>query len=396
MKIIFKQLIYGIVFYSSSVLKDEKMVMIMGRKLKDFFTIPSDILPEFWHVAFNRNRISLLVICIMILGMELFNMARVLLWSSSGLGTLNNRIYFGFYCSLFVVAAIYLLFAYLPKARRPKRELVLQYGSVLFFLLWHVSINSYDLMRDANAEIGIYYTAILGISIFILMTSKLAVIMYLSAYVLFMILAGGILSSGDRINITFTSIVAFAVSVTNCHHYATNISQRMEISKMNEKLQILAQRDALTGLLNKAAFEHCAESHLQREGVVLLIADLDNFKSVNDLYGHPCGDFVLKETALSVEAAFPDAIGVSRIGGDEFAVLLNPVDESYLKEKADSLISSISKITWHGIDVSSGCSIGGCRIGANGVSFGYLYAKTDKALYRAKAEGKGRFFLTKL
>ena len=62
------------------------------------------------------------------------------------------------------------------------------------------------------------------------------------------------LSSGDQINITFTTIVSLAVALTNRHHYATVISQRMEINKMNEQLKEIAQRDALTGLLNKASF----------------------------------------------------------------------------------------------------------------------------------------------
>ena len=59
---------------------------------RDFFSVPEELRPAFWQDTLYKNRLSLLVICIMIFGMELFNMARVLLWSSSGLGTLNNRI----------------------------------------------------------------------------------------------------------------------------------------------------------------------------------------------------------------------------------------------------------------------------------------------------------------
>ena len=368
----------------------------MLQKIKDFFIVPSELLPEFWRVSFQHNRLSLLVICVMIFGMELFNMARVLFWSSSGLSTWNNRIYFGFYCALFLAAAAYLLLCRLFRGGPTRAALVLQFGSVSFFLLWHVCMNAYDLFRSSDAETGIYLTAVLGLSVFILMPARLAVPMHVLAYLLLMLLSGSLLSSGDRVNLTFTAIVALAVSLTNCRHHATMIAQRLEISRMNAELQVLAQRDALTGLLNKTAFQHRVEPHLHTEGAVLLIVDLDAFKAVNDRYGHPCGDFVLKETALGVEAAFPGALGIGRIGGDEFAVLVGSMDEAALEAAARTLIGAVSQIVWHGQRVASGCSVGGCRIGPSGASYERLYGEADRALYQAKARGKGQFSLVRL
>ena len=368
----------------------------MQEKVRSFFVIPSGVLPEFWQTAYRRNRISLLVICIMIFGMELFNMARVLFWSSSGLGTLNNRIYFGMYLSLFAAAALCLFLSRAISQDRLHIHLVVQYVSVLFFLLWHVCMNAYDLTRNADAEIGIYYTAILGISVFILMPAWLGFITHVSAYVLFMGLSGSILSSGDKVNITCTAIVALAVSLTNSHHYTTVIVQRQEINQMNLRLQDMARRDALTGLLNKSAFQRCVEPYLERAGTTLLIVDLDNFKDVNDRYGHPCGDFVLKEVALHMQAAFPDVPGLSRIGGDEFAVLTEAESESALQSAAQGLIRSVSQITWHGQSVGAGCSIGACRIRGAAVSYEQLYSEADRALYRAKGQGKSQFQLIQL
>lgn len=368
----------------------------MKHRIRSFFAIPPEIRPDFWQAAYQRNRLSVLVICIMIFGMELFNMARVLFWSSAGLGTLNNRIYFGLYCTLFLSAVLCLLLGFLLRGRSLRCQLAVQYGGVLFFLLWHVCLNAYDLFRDPQAEIGLYYTAVLGLSVFILMPAAPALLMHGSAYALLMALSGRILSGGDRVNITCTAIVALAMSLTNAHHHATVIAQRLEISRMNEKLQSLARRDPLTGLLNKSAFQQCAEPCLRSGEAVLLIADLDDFKSVNDRFGHPCGDFVLKEAAHCVEAAFPDALGLSRIGGDEFAVLLGAADARSLEAAARDLIHRVSRITWHGQSVGAGCSIGGCRAGAGGISYQALYSETDRALYEAKARGKGQFFLTAL
>ena len=81
----------------------------MGKHIGEFFRIPTEIRAEFWQDTLQKNQLSLLVICLMILGMELFNMARVLFWSDSGLGTLNNRIYFSMYCALCLAAVLYLL-----------------------------------------------------------------------------------------------------------------------------------------------------------------------------------------------------------------------------------------------------------------------------------------------
>ena len=164
----------------------------MKHRIRSFFAIPPEIRPDFWQAAYQRNRLSVLVICIMIFGMELFNMARVLFWSSAGLGTLNNRIYFGLYCTLFLSAVLCLLLGFLLRGRSLRCQLAVQYGGVLFFLLWHVCLNAYDLFRDPQAEIGLYYTAVLGLSVFILMPAAPALLMHGSAYALLMALSGRI------------------------------------------------------------------------------------------------------------------------------------------------------------------------------------------------------------
>ena len=362
----------------------------MWEKVQDFFVIPPKVMPEFRKTALSRNRVSLLVICIMIFGMELFNMARVLFWSNSGLGTLNNRIYFGFYLSLFLAAAICLILGCVFRMQRLAVNQFIQYSSVLFFLLWHVCINAYDLNRDPEAEIGLYLTAVLGISVFILMPAKLACFMHASAYILLMLLAGSVISSGDLVNLTCTAIVALAVSLTNSHHHATILSQQQKIHQMNEDLRYMAQQDSLTGLLNKRAFQHCVEMHPQARGTTLLIADLDNFKRINDRYGHPCGDYVLKEVSIQMTGAFPDAAGIGRIGGDEFGLLIDVEEETCLESSIQQLICAVSKITWHGLPLEAGCSFGICRINRPGVTYEQLYAEADRALYQAKRNGKNQ------
>ncbi len=365
----------------------------MRKKLQEFFWVPPEIRADFWQGALQKNRLSLLVICIMILGMELFNMCRVLFWSTSGLGTLNNRIYFGMYCALWLSAAIYLLLQRWLRRAAVWKQGLLQYGMALFALLWHAGFNSYDLIRNPEGGTGIFTTAVLGLAVFIQMPGLFSVITYILAYSLFMTLSAPILGSGSEINLTITTIVALAVSLTYCRHWAVMVAQQQEIRQMNRQLHLLLQKDPLTGLLNKTAFQSCADLRLTdaepRCPAALLIADLDDFKAINDRFGHPCGDFVLRETARALQDAFPHAAGIGRIGGDEFAVVLSEPADAPAETACRDLIRSLSSLQWQGHAISASCSIGLCRVTKKGVSYATAYSQADHALYRAKAQGKG-------
>jgi diguanylate cyclase (GGDEF)-like protein len=114
-----------------------------------------------------------------------------------------------------------------------------------------------------------------------------------------------------------------------------NAELRAELQRLQaERLELidLASRDALTGLLNRRAFD--AELHREwalavRDGIdsFVLIADLDDFKTLNDGHGHAAGDEVLRQFAATLSSAARRTDIVARIGGDEFAVLLVRCDE---------------------------------------------------------------------
>ena len=211
----------------------------MKETIVRFLRIPDELRESYWQDTVQRNRISLLVINIMIIGMELFNMLRVLFWSRSGLGTLNNRIYFTLYCTLWLAAVLSIVLQRLVR----RRQWAVQYGTVLFALIWHVCMNAYDLMRSPEAEISIYMTAILGLAVFIQMPSGYSFFSYGAAYALFMGLAGRILDTGDIINLTIMTIVALAVSLTSSRHAVIRLEQSREISEINQQLQALLQND---------------------------------------------------------------------------------------------------------------------------------------------------------
>ena len=204
-----------------------------------FLRIPPEIREEFWQNSLQKNRLSLLVICIMIFGMELYNMARVLFLSSSGLGTLNNRIYFGMYCSLLLAAALSLALQQLTRRASSGVQWAVQYVSVLFFFLWHICLNAYDLSRSPGGATITFLTAVLGLAVFIQMPARYSIPCYGGGWALFLLLTRTTLDSGDRINLTFTAIVALAVSLTTARHAVITLSQRREIREINTHLQKL-------------------------------------------------------------------------------------------------------------------------------------------------------------
>ena len=370
----------------------------MRERLKKSFRIPEEIRDAFWKDTLRKNRLSLMVICIMILGMESFNMFRVLFWSNSGLGTLNNRIYFTLYLVLWVVAAVYLLLRRLLRNSSTHVRWIVQYGTALCALCWHAGINGYDLIRNPGAETNIYITAMLGLAVFIQMPVGYSLAAYVLSYVVFVGLAelpGGILSSGSLLNLTFTAIVSLAVSMTSFRHAIVTLSQNREIEEMNRQLREQVRKDSLTGLMNAAAFRKRVESHLENMAdgseISLVILDLDDFKSINDAFGHPCGDYILQETALKLKAVFPDAIGAARTGGDEFMLALTGVSAQEVESGFNQFLLELERFTWRGQALSVSCSMGACRTSVRGVAYDKLYGTADRALYRAKSLGKGRF-----
>lgn len=366
----------------------------MHKKALELLTIPPAIQLEFWQDTLQKNRISLLVISAMIFGMELFNIARVLFWSMSGLRSANNRIYFAMYCALLLGAGLYLLLQYWLQKASHRIQWAVQAGTVAFFLLWHVILNAYALFRNPAAGTYTFITAIGGLAMFIQMPAAFGATYFGLGYALFMLLSAAALDMGTIINLTMTTIVALAISFTRCRHTVIELSQRRKISQINTQLQQLLQKDPLTGLLNKKATENCISCALasatQTDPLALFMMDLDDFKSINDRYGHPCGDHVLMETAQKLRLVFPDAMCVGRIGGDEFAILLHcAADSKALQRQGGQLIQSLSDICWLGKKLEVSCSVGILRVGRPGVNYERLYAETDQVLYDAKRCGKG-------
>ena len=164
-------------------------------------------------------------------------------------------------------------------------------------------------------------------------------------------------------------------------------------------LQDRAERDSLTKLLNKDACRKQAEEYFARypDGVSssLLIIDLDNFKQVNDQYGHLFGDAVLTQTAREIKKLFRSQDIVARIGGDEFMVLMRGVaDQKLVQSRCQQLLGILQNVFRHQKHkLPMSCSIGVAMAPEHGKSYYELFKRADQALYWAKAKGKNNFVL---
>ncbi len=185
---------------------------------------------------------------------------------------------------------------------------------------------------------------------------------------------------------------------SGCLQKVVGIIINIDAEKSAQKaLQERADRDSLTHLLNKTAGRKQAEAYLSRfpGGVkcAMLIIDLDNFKQVNDQYGHLFGDAMLSKAARAIEKQFQAQDIIARIGGDEFMVLVRgTADRNLLDSRCRRLLSSLNQ-AFHGSGkrTSLSCSIGVALAPEHGTHYYDLYVHADHALYQAKAKGKNTF-----
>jgi diguanylate cyclase (GGDEF)-like protein len=176
------------------------------------------------------------------------------------------------------------------------------------------------------------------------------------------------------------------------------IRNAIENQKKIESLTEEAMYDKLTGFLNKAnGSKRIADLCAAKSGAMLVL-DLDNFKLVNDLFGHDMGDKVLEAFAEIVRHNTREEDVISRIGGDEFLGFfenIGAVDavESLTKRLNESLFEKCKELMGEFFDVPIGISIGAVFVPDHGKDFTELFQNADNCLYRAKQNGKHGFVI---
>ena len=170
-----------------------------------------------------------------------------------------------------------------------------------------------------------------------------------------------------------------------------------DMRRMEERMQYQATHDTLTGLGNRWVFQQHLQECMQQAQVTgepsaLLLLDLDNFKAINDGYGHPAGDHVLQEVAKRLKAVLRSQGWLARLGGDEFAVLLPHADADVAAQWAEQILHAMqAPCAWGQVQLEFGTSIGVGLSPLDARDPPSLMRCADMAMYRAKERGRGNF-----
>ena len=175
------------------------------------------------------------------------------------------------------------------------------------------------------------------------------------------------------------------------------MDQDIDIRQRMERLETISYKDSLTGLWNRNYLVENINEYLhdRRADGTLFMVDLDNFKLVNDTYGHILGDELLKNIGNYLTESVREGDIVARLGGDEFVVFLKGnLDDASIEKRAMAIIEAVDKsIEKMGLECQVTASVGVANVSKKRRDFMSLYEEADKALYLVKRNGKNGYYL---
>lgn len=167
-----------------------------------------------------------------------------------------------------------------------------------------------------------------------------------------------------------------------------------ERKQLEDRVAYLAYHDELTTLPKRTLFNMQFERYIE-EGIsklTIMFIDLDNFKEVNDAYGHSAGDMLLKEIAGRLSAVIRESDMVCRLGGDEFLLMLVGSDAQDASGVAERIIQSLSRPFYYmGSSLLATPSIGICAYEGGPCDLDSMIRRADGAMYEAKREGRNQY-----
>ncbi len=174
------------------------------------------------------------------------------------------------------------------------------------------------------------------------------------------------------------------------------VKSYVQLSEFLKQAEIRGQKDGLTGLYNKNTTEEIIKKYFEKDAEIqsgaLMIIDIDNFKSINDTFGHLYGDAVLTQLGNILKSIFQKSDIIGRVGGDEFFVFVkNYKEERILKAKAEEVCTQFRKrYEQDGIFIDVSASVGIAEM-SQVETFEDMYKFADIALYNVKAKGKNNY-----
>jgi diguanylate cyclase (GGDEF)-like protein len=227
-----------------------------------------------------------------------------------------------------------------------------------------------------------------------------------------MVISGIEVFGDERLNVSILHVqeliftmsimsLGFALLMSELRQNERQLERRVdarmrELASANEKLAVMAQTDALTGLLNRRAIFELATSDLQRcrrysRPLAVIMIDLDFFKAVNDTYGHQAGDEVLRHVGAVLRASLRTSDRSARYGGEEFLVVAPEADEETAHDLAERLRAVFADSPTHvgSLQIPLTISLGFALLQPDD-DLASLIKRADDALYEAKRKGRNR------
>ncbi|MFH7588139.1 GGDEF domain-containing protein [Oceanimonas smirnovii] len=174
-------------------------------------------------------------------------------------------------------------------------------------------------------------------------------------------------------------------------------TSKLALEQANEQLSLLSITDPLTGLQNRGSWENLLQAEFSRfqryhQAGTLVMLDIDHFKVINDRYGHPAGDDVIRHLASLIKSLLRDADTAGRYGGEEFALILPQTDAEGAGVIAERLRLAVSSepVMTHGEIIHYTISLGLAALTPDLSSAADWLQRADKALYQAKNSGRNR------
>lgn len=202
-----------------------------------------------------------------------------------------------------------------------------------------------------------------------------------------------------RRQVIMAAIVLLLVTVWGAVFSRQLVDALRRLAANTRELERLATVDALTGLYNRRHFMETgtheqARTHRYGSPMALIVVDADGFKQINDTWGHPAGDRVLKGLAHVMLDSVRDQDTVGRLGGEEFAVILPETDQAGAVAIAERMRAAVQAMTLaiadDGTALGVTVSVGIATVDNHNDSFEAALGRADKALYRAKELGRNR------
>ena len=267
------------------------------------------------------------------------------------------------------------------------------YTMAFVLLCMLTAINSFDQLTTDQITVFVIYVILSGFVL--LIKPGVDILFYLLIYGIF---ATGIflyqddpiLVNSHIVNGGFMVVGAITVAKMTYFNYYRLYAKTYDLNKVNKELDYLSKHDELTGLANRRYFHEQLVS-LRNPGGWMFLIDLDDFKKVNDQFGHQAGDMVLVEIAKILQSFWEYDLLISRYGGEEFMVYVPNQNDEFVLSLANEIRQKVKKSSFDGLgyDIIVTISVGVSQYnGQKKDAFDQSYSRADRALYKAKKQGK--------